>query len=109
MNDNKFCPSLCIPRVSNKITKKNVEEIFNKLKLGCIDRIEFITKNGQSSKVIIHFKEWYSGQNADKVRNLLVENKTFKIFYDEPWFWRVSTLSTLSTFKKVEPNFLKGF
>jgi hypothetical protein len=91
-------PSLCIPRVSGKITKKNVEDIFNKLELGKIDRIELTSKkigSGEiSSKVIIHFKTWYSNSNAIKARELLLENKGFKVFYDEPWFWKVSALST---------------
>lgn len=88
--------SLCIPRVSSNTTKKEIENVINPLELGELRNIEILTKknakivNGKTcSCVFIHFKKWYSTPNAIKAHTLLTSDKDIKVFYDEPWFWKI--------------------
>ena len=85
--------SLCIPRVSSDITKHDIEDIIKPLGLGEIRNIEILTKkkepNNKKSCVFIHFKKWYSTSNAIKAHSLLTNDKDIKVFYDEPWFWKI--------------------
>jgi hypothetical protein len=85
--------SLCIPRVSSDITKHDIEDVIKPLGLGEIRNIEILNKkrepNNQKSCVFIHFKKWYSTSNAIKAHSLLTNDKDIKVFYDEPWFWKI--------------------
>jgi hypothetical protein len=87
--------SLCIPRVSCNITKHDIEDVIKPLELGEIRNIEILTKKkepntrDQKSCVFIHFKKWYSTKNAIYAHSLLTNDKDIKVFYDEPWFWKI--------------------
>ena len=88
--------SLCIPRVSCNTTKHDIEDVIKPLELGEIRNIEILTKKkepnnkkDQKSCVFIHFKKWYSTKNAIKAHSLLTNDKDIKVFYDEPWFWKI--------------------
>ena len=87
-------PSLCIPRVFTNWTETRIRGIFNEQGFGEIERIDVVLKkneNGQKfNRVFIHFKRWFSNQNADMARERLVNGKDIKILYDYPWFWKVS-------------------
>ena len=88
--------SLCIPRVSCNITKHDIEDIIKPLELGEIRNIEILTKKkepnnkkNQNSCVFIHFKKWFLTPNAIRAHSLLTNDKDIKVFYDEPWFWKI--------------------
>jgi hypothetical protein len=82
---------LCIPRVLNNITNKQIIHIFNKLKLGKINKIDCVSKKEDKfKKVFIHFSEWFTNENANLSKNILQSGKEIKIIYDTPWFWKVS-------------------
>jgi hypothetical protein len=85
---------LCIPRVIQNTTENQVKKIFSELNLGIIDRIDMITKNTEKGdkfkRVYVHFKKWFSNQNAREARERIEKNQEIKIIYDEPWFWKVS-------------------
>jgi len=103
--------SLCIPRISSNITKHDIEDVIKPLELGEIRNIEILTKKkaltknhesnknqikeDQNSCVFIHFKRWYSTPNAIKAHDLLTNNKDIKVFYNEPWFWKISIYKPL--------------
>ena len=57
-------PSLCIPRIFDKVNRRDIQTIFDKLDLGKISHIDVIerkTEKGQSYKrVFIHFYNWYT-------------------------------------------------
>ena len=85
-------PSICIPRVSNDITKDFIlnifEEIFGK---DSIDRVDIVKKNSKIySCVFIHFNFWTNTPNVQSIRNRLLDNNSFKIVYSDPWFWKCS-------------------
>ena len=87
-------PSLCIPRIFDNVNRRDIQNIFDKLDLGKISRIDVIerkTEKGQSYKrVFIHFYNWYTNDNSEFVRNRIISGKDVKIVHNEPWFWKVS-------------------
>lgn len=87
-------PSLCIPRVFTNWTESRIRRIFDDLSMGEILRIDVISKTTEKgekfNRVFVHFKRWFSNQNADMARERLLNGKEIKIVYDDPWFWKVS-------------------
>jgi len=87
-------PSLCIPRVFSNIDEKRIRRIFAELNIGEIDRIDIVNKTTEKgekfNRVFVHFKRWLATQEANMVREKLLNGKEIKIIYDEPWFWKVS-------------------
>lgn len=87
-------PSLCIPRVFTNWTESRIRRIFDDLGMGEILRIDVISKSTEKgekfNRVFVHFKRWFSNQNADMARERLLNGKEIKIVYDDPWFWKVS-------------------
>ena len=95
-------PSLCIPRVFSNISRDKVFQVFQKTKLGVIDRIDMIPirpEGGGSEyqRVFIHFKSW--NPNASEWRERLISGKDIKVVYNDPWIWKVSASRSYS--KKV--------
>jgi hypothetical protein len=87
-------PSLCIPRVFSNWTESRIRRIFDDLGMGEILRIDVVSKTTEKgekfNRVFVHFKRWFSNQNADMARERLLNGKEIKIVYDDPWFWKVS-------------------
>ena len=87
-------PSLCIPRVFLNWTESRIRRIFDDLGMGEILRIDVVSKTTEKgekfNRVFVHFKRWFSNQNADMARERLLNGKEIKIVYDDPWFWKVS-------------------
>jgi hypothetical protein len=86
--------SLCIPRVKPTITKTEIMNIFYKLDVGKIDRIDIINKKtvqGDNYKrVFLHFNHWNNNEYANEVKERLSQGKDIKVVYDFPWFWKIS-------------------
>jgi hypothetical protein len=100
--DSRF-PSLCIPRVFSNISKDKVFKIFQKTKLGVIDRIDMIPIRPEGGgteyqRVFVHFKSW--NPTAHEWRERLISGKDIKVVYNEPWIWKVSASRSYS--KKCE-------
>jgi hypothetical protein len=92
-NDNlKF--SLCIPRIPNNITHKEIYNSFIKLNIGNLHRVDIIEKKNAkgtlTKRVFIHFKNWFDTENATFVKSRLYSDKDIKIVYQHPWYWKVS-------------------
>lgn len=87
-------PSICIPRVFSNISWGRVKGVFEKLELGEIDRVDMVKKTNDKGekfqRVFVHFKCWSSADQAQQVRQKLLNGDQVKIVYDEPWFWKVS-------------------
>jgi len=82
-------PSICIPRLNKNIDKWNIDEIFKKLNIGKIDKIDLLfNSKTQSKKAFIHFKYWYNNEKNNRIKNILNENKHFNIVYEFPDFWK---------------------
>jgi hypothetical protein len=97
-------PSLCIPRVFANWTEARIRRVFDDLGMGEIQRIDVVSKSTEKgekfNRVFVHFKRWFSNQNADMARERLLNGKEIKIVYDDPWFWKVSAYREAN--KKVE-------
>lgn len=85
--------SLYIPHVFDNITKNRIVETFEKLRIGSINRIDFISKRsptGNFNAVYIHFSQWYDNSASRNFQErVLNQNMEARIVYDEPWFWIV--------------------
>jgi hypothetical protein len=82
-------PSICIPRIQNKITKWEISNIFNKIKLGKICRIDICyNKITNTYKAFIHFHHWFNNEHANKYKNIININDNFKIVYNFPNYWK---------------------
>ena len=90
MNQN---PSLCIPRVFPNISQSRIQNIFNDLKIGEIERIDIVPKTEKFNRVFIHFRRWHNQEVKERILN----GKDIKIIYDDPWFWKVSMYRTNPT------------
>jgi hypothetical protein len=92
-NDNKINLSLCISRLMNNVTKENIYNVLDDIRLGEISHIDIINKNnnGDIYKIaFIHFKEWFDTENSNKAIERLTCGKDIKIIYDFPWFWKIT-------------------
>jgi hypothetical protein len=89
-----FAPVLCIPRVLLNINENQIRKIFDELSIGIIDHIDILNKkNNRGEKfkrVYIHFKKWLDSENAKFAYERLINGKDIKIFYNYPWFWKIS-------------------
>lgn len=109
---------VCIPRVLFNTTENQIKNVFNRLNIGIIDRIDIIIKNSNSNpntntnpntnsntsnnnikfkRVYIHFKKWTNTENARIVQERFQNNQDIKIIYEEPWFWKVSAYKKPTT------------
>ena len=85
--------SLYIPRVFSKFTKKYIAEAFEKVFIGKVSKIDFVSKmyNGTVyNSVYIHFEYWYDNVAAFNFQNRVLDpNQEARLIYDEPWYWIV--------------------
>ena len=86
-------PSIVIPHVFDNIGEKRVFAIFRRLKIGYIDRIEFLNKTDKNGRkfntVFVHFTHWFDNPSSKALKHNLLNNKPAKILYDQPWFWHI--------------------
>ena len=87
-------PSMCIPRVFENISERQVREVFEQLDLGQLDHIDIIERRSEKGekykRIFIHFSRWYWNDDAINARRRLVEGKDIKVVYNMPWFWKIS-------------------
>ena len=85
--------SLYIPHVFANITKSTIVQTFEKLRIGSINRIDFVNKKSKNSNfnaVYIHFSQWYDNVASRNFQERVLDpNMEARIVYDEPWFWIV--------------------
>jgi hypothetical protein len=91
MNNNNV--SLYIPHVFANISKDEVINIFESLKIGKVSNIDFVNKmcgQTQYNAVYVHFEYWYDNTVAHNFQErVLNPAKEARIVYDDPWYWIV--------------------
>jgi hypothetical protein len=92
-NSNKSCLSVCIPRIIENITRKDIRDVFeNIVGLGCVERVDMVSKKNHRGEhyncVFIHLKEWPNNDVANQVRERLLQGQDIKLVYDDPWYWK---------------------
>ena len=81
-------PNICIPNAPMRTTKSQVENIFKKLNWGVIKRIRIYYKNTYN-QIFIDFTVWNTNNpKTEDIRNKLLDGKTIRVIYNEPWFWK---------------------
>ena len=95
-------PSICISFVFANVRRQQVWEAMKESNLGFIERIDMVKMTGKDGKsfqrVFIHFKHWFRNQQARDTRMKLINGGMVKLFYNDPWFWKL----TASRSKKPE-------
>lgn len=89
-NETKQKWNLCIPRMENKIIKKEIFNVFKKLNIGYIEKIiELPLKNETEYKRIIIKIKWNNTQQSEKIQSRLHNGEPVYIVYEMPWFWKI--------------------
>jgi len=86
--------SLYIPHIFENFSKKDVTEVFEFLKIGKVNNIDFIAKVGKDGKnynsAYIHFDYWYNNKvSINFHKRVLNPEKEARIVYEDPWYWIV--------------------
>jgi hypothetical protein len=80
--------------VFSNFEKHDIEDVFERNKIGKVNKIDLISKHGTSGKpfwaVYIHFDHWYDNINAKKFQEqVLNPDEKAQLIYDKHWFWIV--------------------
>jgi hypothetical protein len=87
--------SLYIPHVFANYSKEFMVEIFEKLCIGKVNHIDFISKQGKNNQNVynaayIHFDYWFNNQIAlNFQKRVLNSEKEARLVYEDPWYWIV--------------------
>jgi hypothetical protein len=82
--------SLYIPHIFANYGKHDVTRVFENLKIGKVQTIDFVSKMGNDGKAFnaayIHFEYWYDNISAANFQERVLTKSPAKLMYDEPWF-----------------------
>jgi len=100
-------PSICIPRTFSTIGWQQVKTVFEVLfGIGSIERVDVVRKTAKDgckfNCMFVHFVEWAADEVSQDVRQKLIDGKTIKIVYDEPWYWKCS----MSRIRRPEKRYI---
>ena len=85
--------SLYIPRVFLNITEEKIREVFERLELGEIERIDLVPRPYTSGTIsanmaFIYFKYWSQTVSAQNLASRIMDpRREARIVYDDPWYW----------------------
>lgn len=83
---------LCIPKMSNKITRQYIHQTFLKMNIGEIYRmIENPLRADPNYKRVILFIKWDNTKELAKEIQGTLQDPTehMNIVYDMPWYWQI--------------------
>lgn len=97
--------SVFIPHMFKNFTGEYIAEVFEKLKIGAVDHVDFVSKVDRSGRsynaAYVHFKHWFDGAIAANFQErVLNPKKEARIVHDDPWYWIVLE----NTAKKQAPK-----
>lgn len=79
---------ICIPKVSNKITKQYIFSIFCSLKVGFIEKLsEVPIKNDPLHKRIFVKIKWNHSNLSKYIYTRFESGENVKVVYSDPWYW----------------------
>ena len=83
---------LCIPKVSNQITRNQIITTFQKLKIGRIYKIieNPLRADPQSKRIVISI-DWDNTQPLAKEIQETLQDPTehMNVVYEMPWYWQI--------------------
>jgi hypothetical protein len=82
---------LCIPKMSNEITKQTIASIFYKLHIGTIRRmIENPLRADPNYKRVVLIIDWNTTPLAKEIQETLQDpTEHMNVVYDMPWYWQI--------------------
>ena len=86
--------SIFIPHMFKNFTGEYIAKVFEKLKIGMVDHVDFVSKvdrrGRQYNAAYVHFKHWFDGAIAANFQErVLNPKKEARIVHDDPWYWIV--------------------
>lgn len=82
-------PSICIPRIDSSISKWEISDVFNKLGIGKLKKIDVLYNSKyDSQKVFVHFKHWNDTERSKHIKDILNSGGNIKIVYNFPDYWK---------------------
>jgi hypothetical protein len=88
-NVDNVVPTICIPSISKDIKKNYIFDVFVRLKLGYIKKIDFkYNKKKDNNIVIIYFAFWYNNERVNNIRTKLLNGKDINLVYNFPHYWK---------------------
>ena len=79
---------ICIPKVSNKITKQYIFSIFCALKIGFIEKLtEVPIRNDPLHKRIFVKVKWNQSELSKYICKRFETGENVKVVYSDPWYW----------------------
>jgi hypothetical protein len=90
--NNKYMPivELCIPKVSNQISRDFIFKIFCKWKIGKIIRVmESPHKKDPNNKRVFIKVNLNQNPSANFVKMRLEKDEPIHLVYDTPWYWKI--------------------
>ena len=83
---------LCIPKVSNRISRNQIFKIFCKLNIGYISKIiENPLRKDSNYKRVVIYVQWDNTQSvAKEMQEILKDpNQHVNLVYNMPWYWQI--------------------
>jgi len=80
--------SLYIPYIFKNIRRHHIVNTFNLLDLGNVERIDLISSSNTQQQAFVHMS-YINDKKYPQLRTCINKGESFKIVYDDPWFWRV--------------------
>ena len=79
---------ICIPKVSNKITKQYIFSIFCSLKVGFIEKLtEVPIKSDPLHKRVFVKIKWNNSNLSKYIYDRFESGENVKVVYSDPWYW----------------------
>jgi len=86
--------SLFIPHVFPNITQERIADVFYRLGLGEVKRVDRILKRDANDNeyysAYVHFNEWFNTKTVLHFQERVYRpDKEARVVYDDPWYWIV--------------------
>ncbi len=86
--------SLYIPRIFGNITEEMIKSTFEKSRIGKVNHVDIVSKLDSKFNpyfcAYVHFDYWFDNvASKNFYENVLNPEKEAKIFYNDPWYWKV--------------------
>lgn len=86
--------SVYIPIIIGNISQDKIINLFKKLDIGLVSRVDFVNKFNKKGKLVkeafIHFEKWYNTASAENLQARIKDpNINAKLVYDDPKYWPI--------------------
>ena len=90
MNTNTISSLLCIPKMEKNIKIEYIQNIFNQLKIGTVEKIiEIPTRNDPLSKRVQIKINWNNTLKSQYIQSRIAQDQPINIVHAEPHFWKI--------------------